>query len=187
MLQIAAVKAKPCVASDSSPSLSSHWVCISGMFEYLTGWECSRLWRLGLCWSTHTTFFISSKLGSEGTMSKNGGLYSSTIPEKTTELRDFMGFCQRLLTTLHLNFYWQKCRCVPRLKVSSDHIYKTVVWEFGGWQYFYFCGRMAGNCPGSLWAAYGSWHYGVKSYSETIKKAIILHFVIYTRRLYKEI
>lgn len=71
----------------SCPSpILQHEVCVSGMFHYLTGWECSRLCRLGLYWSTHTTFFISSKLGSEGTTSKNGGLYSSTIPGETTDL-----------------------------------------------------------------------------------------------------
>lgn len=39
----------------------------------LTGSEKSRLGITGVCWSTHTTFFMSSKLGSLGTASKKGG------------------------------------------------------------------------------------------------------------------
>jgi hypothetical protein len=35
----------------------------------LTGSAASRLGMVGVCWSTHTTFFMSSKLGSLGTMS----------------------------------------------------------------------------------------------------------------------
>ena len=50
--------------------------CTSG----LTGSENHLLGMLGLCWSTHTTFFMSSKLGSLGTTSWKGGLYSSTMP-----------------------------------------------------------------------------------------------------------
>lgn len=40
----------------------------------LTGSEYNRLGMVGVCWSTQTTFFISSKLGSVGTKSKKGGL-----------------------------------------------------------------------------------------------------------------
>lgn len=56
---------------------------------WFTGWEWSRLCRLGLCWSTETTFLISSKLGSMGTRSKKGGRYSSTIPGGKEILLEF--------------------------------------------------------------------------------------------------
>lgn len=46
----------------------------------LTESEKRRLGITGVCWSTHTTFFMSSKLGSLGTTSKKGGRYSSTMP-----------------------------------------------------------------------------------------------------------
>lgn len=60
-------------------------VCV---ITWPTGWEWSLLCRLGLCWSTDTTFFISSKLGSEGTRSKKGGRYSSTIPKTIRKIKE---------------------------------------------------------------------------------------------------
>lgn len=38
---------------------------------------------MGRYWSMQTTLRISSKLGSDGTMSQNGGRYSSTSPDDT--------------------------------------------------------------------------------------------------------
>lgn len=61
--------------------------CVMCASFFLTGWEWSLLCRLGLCWSTHTTFLISSKLGSNCTTSKKGGRYSSTMPKEKKERR----------------------------------------------------------------------------------------------------
>ena len=46
----------------------------------LTGSDVHLFGMVGRCWSTTTTFLISSNDGSDGTTSQNGGLYSSTIP-----------------------------------------------------------------------------------------------------------
>lgn len=50
--------------SPETPVLSQHRTP-----RGLTGSAASRLGMVGVCWSTHTTFFMSSKLGSLGTTS----------------------------------------------------------------------------------------------------------------------
>ena len=68
----------------SAPSIPiASLVCVPiaiGGTRSLTGSEKRRLGTAGVLCSTHTTFFMSSKLGSLGTASKKGGRYSSTMP-----------------------------------------------------------------------------------------------------------
>lgn len=91
-------------------------VCVCACIRWPTGWEWSLLCKLGLCWSTHTTFFISSKLGSEGTMSKKGGRYSSTIP-KTTQQRFLKRFSCAVSSVEQKNNYQTITTQVVRLRV----------------------------------------------------------------------
>lgn len=49
----------------------------------ITGSDSQYIGTTGRYWSMQTTLRMSSKLGSEGTISKNGGRYSSMNPDVT--------------------------------------------------------------------------------------------------------
>ena len=106
--------------------IPTQYACGCCVLWCLTGWECSLLCMLGLCWSTHTTFFISSKLGSDGTMSKKGGRYSSTIPktrEKKIHVHCFsqtrQSFANKLTHTTSIP------KVHPRRSFSADNCHTT--------------------------------------------------------------